>query len=100
MVARNDITGDKIQTRQVLSKEGEANFDRIFGQKKTNGGWNPTPTDIPKSSLCEICGKNLSATKECAWTGCPLNWGDEASEKRLDIIGQNGNIGYELEEDK
>lgn len=34
MVARNDITGDKIQTRDVLSKEGEEAFDRIFGVKK------------------------------------------------------------------
>lgn len=34
MVARNDITGDKIQTRDALSKEGEEAFDRIFGVKK------------------------------------------------------------------
>lgn len=43
--------------------------------------------------LCKICGKELDATKECAWTGCPLNWGDEASERRQDIIGQNGPTG-------
>jgi hypothetical protein len=36
----------------------------------------------------------LSATKECAWTSCPLNW----DEGRADIIGQNGNIGYEEEQ--
>ena len=96
MVARNDITGDKIQTREGLSKQGEDNFDKIFGKKKTNGGWKP-PTES-KDPLCKICGKVLNSTKECAWTGCPLNWGDEASEKRQDIIGQNGNIGYEAEE--
>ena len=34
MVSRNDITNDKIQTKGVLSKEGEENFDRIFRKKK------------------------------------------------------------------
>jgi hypothetical protein len=98
MVARNDITGDKIQTREGLSEQGEANFDRIFGKKKTNGGWKPPVATEPNDPLCKICGKSLGSTKECAWTSCPLNWGDEASEKRLDIIGQNGNNGYGAEE--
>lgn len=34
MSNRNDITGDKIQTKGILSKEGEDNFDRIFRKKK------------------------------------------------------------------
>lgn len=34
MVARNDITGDKIQTRDVLSEAGSANWDIIFPPKK------------------------------------------------------------------
>lgn len=34
-MSRNDITGDKIQTKGILSKEGEENFDRIFGKKKS-----------------------------------------------------------------
>ena len=68
MASYNDITGDKIETRGALSKKGEETFEQIFGvKKKTNGGWIP-PT-LP-------------------------DWGDEASEKRQDIIGQNGNIGY------
>jgi hypothetical protein len=37
-MAINDITGDNLISRK-LSKEGEDNFDRIFGKKKTNGGW-------------------------------------------------------------
>jgi hypothetical protein len=41
--------------------------------------------------LCDICGKDLNATKECAWTSCPLYW----NESRVDIVGQNGNVGYE-----
>ena len=76
MVARNDITGDKIQTRDGLSEQGEANFEKIFGKKKTNGGWKPPLTPLKTNA----------------------DWGDEMSEKRQDIIGQNGNIGYEVEE--
>jgi hypothetical protein len=34
MSSKNDITGDKIQTKGILSKEGEENFDRIFRKKK------------------------------------------------------------------
>ena len=30
MSSKNDITGDKIQTKGVLSKEGEARFEAIF----------------------------------------------------------------------
>jgi hypothetical protein len=68
MASYNDITGDKIATRDILSKKGEEAFEQIFGvKKKTNGGW--IPPALP-------------------------DWGDEASEKRQDIIGQNGNIGY------
>ena len=43
MVARNDITGDKIQTRDTLTKEGEESFEKIFGKRKSNGGWTPPP---------------------------------------------------------
>ncbi len=44
MATRNDITGDALISR-TLSKEGEDNFDKIFGKKKTNGGWIP-PDDV------------------------------------------------------
>jgi len=74
MASRNDVTGDLIKSRKN-SKEFEDNFDKIFRKNK--------------DPLCDVCGKSLSATKECAWTGCPLNW-DEA---RVDIIGQNGPTG-------
>ena len=33
MASRNDVTGDKIQTKGVLSKKGEANWETIFGKK-------------------------------------------------------------------
>lgn len=75
MATRNDITGDLIKSR-VNNQQFEDNFDNIFRKK---------------DPLCDICGKSLSGTKECAFTGCPLNW----DETRCDIIGSNGNIGYE-----
>jgi hypothetical protein len=78
MATRNDITGDLIKSR-VSNKQFEDNFDNIFRKK---------------DPLCDICGKTLNAVKECAFTGCPLNW----DEKRADIIGSNGNIGYEEED--
>ena len=33
MTSKNDITGDKIQTKSVLSKEAEEQWDIIFGKK-------------------------------------------------------------------
>jgi hypothetical protein len=43
-MAINEITGDNLISR-TLSKEGEEQFDKIFGKKKTNGGWTPPPID-------------------------------------------------------
>ena len=77
MATKNDITGDSLISK-TNSKEYENNYDKIFRKKE---------------SLCDICGKDLASTKECAWTSCPLNW----DEERADIIGQNGNVGYEPE---
>lgn len=33
-MSKNDITGDKIRTKGILSLEGEQNWERIFGKKK------------------------------------------------------------------
>lgn len=44
--------------------------------------------------MCDICGKDLEKTTECAWTSCPLNW----NESRIDIVGQNGPTGEHYEE--
>lgn len=44
MATRNDVTGDALISR-TLSKEGEDNFDRIFGKRKTNGGYKPPSID-------------------------------------------------------
>ena len=79
MASYNDITGDKIQTRDVLSKEGEEAFDRIFGvKKKTNGGWTPPPVVTPTQ---------------------PAEYAEDwQSSERDKAIAQNGNVGYSEEE--
>lgn len=79
MASYNDITGDKIQTRDKLSKEGEENFDRIFGtKKKTNGGWTPPPVVTPTQ---------------------PAEYAEDwQSSERDKAIAQNGNVGYNEEE--
>ena len=85
MVARNDITGDKIQTRDKLSEQGEQNFDKIFGvKKKTNGGWKP-PSQLKT---------NLDLLHE-------IGGGNDWNESRVDTVGQNGNDGdhYDQVED-
>lgn len=90
MATTNPITGDLLVSK-TLSEDGEKNYESIFGKKKkTNGGWQPPPLTA-NDPLCDICGKSLTGTKECAWTGCPLNW----DESRIDVIGSNGNVGYE-----
>ena len=38
MAARNNITGDAIQSR-ILSMEGRDNWDRIFGKKEKKWKW-------------------------------------------------------------
>jgi len=63
MVAKNNITGDLIQSK-LNSKAFEDNFDRIFRKVKE---------EAPE-----------------LWT--------EEDEKRVDIIGQNGPVGYSIEE--
>jgi hypothetical protein len=43
MATRNEHTGDALISRS-LSKEGEDNWDRIFGNKKKER-WTPPPID-------------------------------------------------------
>lgn len=65
MATKNDITGDTLISK-VNSKQYEDNFDKIFGKKK------PVVTPTQPQELLE-------------------DW----DENRVDIIGQNGNNGYE-----
>lgn len=50
--------------------------------------------DTWDEGICKICDKDMNKVTECAWSSCP-KWLDEWDEERQDIIGQNGNIGYE-----
>lgn len=72
MASRNDVTGDRLINKR-LSKEGEDNWDKIFGKKipKEDPVKKPFPHNILK-------------------------------QPRIDTIGQNGNEGlhYEYELDK
>jgi hypothetical protein len=38
MATRNEHTGDLLISK-TLSKQGADNWEKIFGKKKTNGGW-------------------------------------------------------------
>jgi hypothetical protein len=73
MASYNDITGDKIATRAVTKKYGD-NFDNIFRKNKVA---EVTPT----------ADKPVEPVQLELWT--------EEEERRLEIIGHNGNIGYE-----
>jgi len=71
MVAKNDITGDAIQSKSN-SKEYGDNFDRIFRKNKVV---QPEPTADQSVEYSE----------------------DWQSEKRSTAIAQNGNVGYDLD---
>jgi hypothetical protein len=59
-MAINDITGDNLISR-TLSKEGEEQFDKIFGKRRTNGGWKFTSPDdaYEQEEKLERINKNL-----------------------------------------
>jgi hypothetical protein len=77
MASYNDITGDKIATR-TITKDYEDNYDRIFGKKKD-----------------KVVEPEVTPAEPVEPTQMELDFGDEESERRMDIIGSNGNIGYE-----
>lgn len=81
MASYNDVTGDKIETRGVLSKKGEEAFEQIFGKKKaTNGGWTPPPLDVAKPTS--------TPTQPTEYAE------DWQTAERDRAIAQNGNVGY------
>jgi len=64
VATHNDITGDALVSKPS-NKNFADNFDRIFRNKKPS-----EPVQLE------------------------LDFGDEEAERRIDIIGSNGNIGY------
>jgi hypothetical protein len=61
----------------MAAKNDKDNFERIFGIKKTNGGWKP-----PSLPLNEY----------------PNNSNDEWDEGRIDVISQNSNDGLHYDQ--
>ena len=102
--AHNDITGDKIQTRDKLSEQGEQNFESIFGKRKTNGGWTP-PTEskqrTPEEERArhagyEVIELGFDLAKPTSTPTQPAEYAEDwQSVERDRAIAQNGNIGYE-----
>lgn len=120
MASRNDITGDKIQTKGTLSKEGEANWDLIFGKKSNDPLTIGVDLDVKTVSM-ESTNANVTTdhtikeepssnpiklTQE-EWNSIEtiealIDIHKEKRRSRVDIVGQNGNDGlhYEYELDK
>lgn len=71
MTAKNDITGDLLKSKPTTEKY-ESNYDRIFGKNKV-GKPQPSPNQ-------------------------PLDNGEVWDEKRIDVIGSNGNNGEHYED--
>jgi hypothetical protein len=71
MASKNDITGDKIQTKVGNNDKFKEGFEGIDWSVKLEVT-KPTPDK-------------------------PVEPTEEWDEKRIDIIGSNGNIGYEEE---
>jgi len=73
-MSKNDITGDSL-VNKPLSKQGEKNWDRIFGKKRE---------PLPHEEFVKVMLENENVYKELS---------------RIDTIGQNGNDGHHYELD-
>ena len=81
MVARNDITGDAIQTKSTSSSYRD-NYDLIWGKKKMT----PAVKDMQKGT----CGCGRSPTGDCiGWHGLSEEQLKVAQEKYLAEQTQN-----------
>ena len=79
MAARNDITGNKIQTKLTTSTLYETNWDKVFGNKQA----------------ATVAGFKDTTYKPTQWTQLDL-----FDEDRIDSIGTNGNEGLHYEGNK
>lgn len=83
MVAFNEHTGDPLISKVGLSDEGKKNWDTIFPPKKKE-------KYIPPPLPPELASPKATANKPVE----PVQLELDFDEDRIDIIGQNGNIGY------
>jgi hypothetical protein len=86
MVAKNDITGDKIQSK-TPSKSYEDNYDNIFRKPKKPKEYTDEEISQWKWVNNTVDGLNTSSDKPME---SPT---DDWDETRIDIIGQNGGTG-------
>ena len=123
MVSRNDITNDKIQTKGVLSKEGEDNWERIFGKRikeqklssedlqslkdvtdvtTETRNVNATDQDILEDTSSNIVKLTQDEANSIETIEALIDIHKEKKRSRIDTIGSNGNEGlhYEYELDK
>jgi hypothetical protein len=121
MVSRNDITNDKIQTKGVLSKEGEDNWDLIFGKKSKEHLTKDVDLDVLNANMesinvnvttdqtteveqysKEIVKLTQDEANSIETIEAFINMHKEKKKSRIDTVGQNGNDGlhYEYELNK
>lgn len=123
MVSRNDITNDKIQTKGVLSKEGEDNWERIFGkhikeQKLSSEDLqslkdvtdvtteirnvNATDQDTKVDTSSNVVKLTQDEANSIETIEALIEIHKEKKKSRIDTVGQNGNDGlhYEYELNK
>lgn len=85
-MSKNEITGDEIKSK-ISTKEYENNFERIFGKKNIKAGKEEALINAEacrKSPCCVVGGVSVA----------PDKFVQSSEEKRQDVIGQNGNVGY------
>lgn len=91
--AHNPITGDFIKSK-VNTKAFEDNFDLIFGKKEK-----PIDQQEPKCT-CVDSAYERKAIAEGLNNNPAFPENIEWNEKRMDVIGSNGNDGLHYKESK
>ncbi len=82
MTAKNPITGDLIKTKV----SNDTNFNKNYGAID----WS-VKLETPNPPTCSNCG----SCPNCKCVAPLVEHWTEEDEKRLEIIGQNGNTGYD-----
>jgi hypothetical protein len=82
-LSKNEITNDEIKTK-VTTKEYEEGYDRIFKKK-------PQSLDAAyerRAMMQGLVTNPLFDENKELWS--------EEDEKRMDVVGSNGNVGYTI----
>jgi hypothetical protein len=85
MTSKNDITGDLLKSKPS-TKKYEDNFDKIFGKKNIQAGKDEALLNAQECKKSGVARPQSSPHQ-------PLDNGETWDEKRIDIIGSNGNTG-------